>query len=419
MTFVDETYKRAESERIIAYHFDVAAGKINLDHEMWELLKVPFREIKVQIPLKMDDGRVEIFVGYRIQHSQARGPMKGGIRYHHEVNLGEIRALATIMTWKTALTDIPFGGAKGGIMCNPKVMSASELERLTRSFIARIDTSIGPNVDIPAPDVNTNPQVMAWIMDEYSRRHGYTPGVVTGKPVELGGSLGRNEATGRGIMYLTHEALKDLGMDVAGRTVAVQGIGNVGGHAAKLLVDSGCKVVAVSDSKGGLYNPKGLNLAKVSAHKEDTGSLEGYKDAEHITNKELLEIPCDILIPAALEGVITGQNAGAIKAKVLVEAANIPTSPEADDILLDKGVYIMPDLLANAGGVVVSYFEWTQNLQASYWEEDRVNRKLSNILLKSYAHVKQVSAQNKVSLRTAAYAIAIEKVARAIKLRGF
>jgi len=418
MGFVDETYKRAESERVIAYHFDVAARKINLDPFMWELLKAPFREIKVQMPLKMDDGTFQMFVGYRIQHSEARGPMKGGIRYHPEVNLGEVRALATIMTWKTALTDIPFGGAKGGIMCNPKEMSASELERLTRAFVARIEDNIGPNQDIPAPDVNTNPQVMAWIMDEYSRRHGYAPACVTGKPVELGGSLGRNEATGRGVTYLTTLALKDMGMEVAGRTVAIQGIGNVGGHAASLLAREGCKVVAVSDSRGGLYNPGGLNLAKVNMHKEEAGSLEGFSGADYITNKELLELPCDVLIPAALEGVITGQNADGVKAKLLMEAANIPTAPEADDILQGKGVYIVPDLLANAGGVVVSYFEWTQNLQASYWEEDRVNRKLARIMLSSYEHVKEVAAQNKVSLRTAAYAIAIEKVARAMKLRG-
>ncbi|MBI5191399.1 MAG: glutamate dehydrogenase [Nitrospirae bacterium] len=419
MAFVDETYKRAESERIINHHFDLAAKKINLDHEMWELLKVPFREIKVQIPLRMDDGRLEIFVGYRIQHSQARGPMKGGMRYHPEVNLGEIRALAAVMTWKTAIAGIPFGGAKGGVSCNPKELSPAELERLTRAFMSRIGDNLGPNQDIPAPDVNTNPQVMAWMMDEYSRRHGYTPAIVTGKPVELGGSLGRVEATGRGVMFVTREALKDKGVPMDGATVVIQGMGNVGGNAASFLHDAGCKVAGISDSKGGLHNPKGLNPRKVEVYKEENGTLEGFPEADYISNKELLELPCDILIPAALEGVITGGNAAGVKAKFLIEAANIPTSPEADEVLLDKGVYIVPDILANAGGVIVSYFEWTQNLQASYWEEDAVNRKLEKTMLDAYGHLKAVAQTNSVPLRTAAYAIAIEKVARAIRLRGF
>jgi glutamate dehydrogenase/leucine dehydrogenase len=410
---------RASSERIISHFFDHAASKINLDKSMWMLLKVPFREINVQMPMEMDDGRLEIFVGYRIQHSQARGPMKGGIRYHPEVNLDEVRALAAVMTWKTALVGIPFGGAKGGIICNPKEMSSHELERLTRAFVGRIDDNLGPNLDIPAPDVNTNPQVMAWVMDEYSRRHGYTPGVVTGKPVELGGSVGRTEATGRGTMLVTMEALKDMGIPPAGCKVVLQGMGNVGGNAARLLAEHGCKVVGISDSRGGLYNAGGLNLNKVSMHKEETGSLEGFPDADYITNKELLALPCDILIPAALEGVITKDNAADIKARLLVEAANIPTTPGADDILNDKGVFIVPDLLSNAGGVVVSYFEWTQNLQSSYWEEERVNRKLSKIMLDAYDHVRQVAEQNKVSFRIAAYAIAIERVSKAIKLRGF
>src|SRR5512143_1478136 len=419
MGLIEEACERSESERVMNHHFDVAAEKINLDHETWGLLKVPFREIKVQIPLKMDDGRLEIFVGYRIQHSQTRGPMKGGIRYHPDVNLGEIRALATAMTWKTALTDIPFGGAKGGIACNPKEMSASELERLTRAFVSRIDVNIGPNRDIPAPDVNTNAQVMAWIMDEYSRRHGYSPGVVTGKPVELGGSAGRIEATGRGVMYITREAMRDNKMEMSGASVAIQGMGNVGGHAARLLADEGCRIVAISDSKGGLYNKDGLNLSRVSLHKDEHGTLKGFNGADYITNKELLELPCDVLIPAALENVITGKNAPEIKARMLVEAANIPTSPEADQALEDNGVVVIPDLLANAGGVCVSYFEWTQNLQASYWEEDRVNRKLMKTMLNSYSLVKLAAESNNVSYRVAAYAIAISRVAQAVKLRGY
>lgn len=411
--------KRAESEKIINYFFDVAAEKINLAHSMWALLKVPFREINVHMPLQMDDGSMEIFVGYRIQHSQARGPMKGGIRYHPEVNLDEVRALAAVMTWKTALVGIPFGGAKGGIICNPKEMSQHELERLTRAFVGRLDENLGPNLDIPAPDVNTNPQVMAWIMDEYSRRHGYTPGVVTGKPVELGGSLGRNEATGRGAMIVAMEAMKDMNMSPAGCSVVIQGMGNVGGNAARFFVEGGCKVVGISDSGGGLHNPAGLNLNRVSMYKDETGGLKGYPDAEYITNKELLELPCDILVPAALEGVITGDNAAGIKARLLVEAANIPTTPEADRILEDKGVFIVPDLLANAGGVAVSYLEWTQNLQSTYWEEARVNRKLLKIMMDAYEHVRHVAGQNNVSYRTASYAIAIERVSKAMMLRGF
>ncbi|MGA2192467.1 MAG: Glu/Leu/Phe/Val dehydrogenase dimerization domain-containing protein [Nitrospirota bacterium] len=418
MGILEESCEPTEAERIIDHHFETAALKINLAPELWAFLKVPFREIKVQIPLRMDDGRLEIFVGYRIQHSQVRGPMKGGIRYHPTVNLGEIRALASVMTWKTALMDIPFGGAKGGIVCNPKQMSASELEKLTRTFVDRIDENIGPNRDIPAPDVNTNPQVMAWIMDEYSRRHGYSPGVVTGKPVELGGSVGRNEATGRGVMYLTRQALNDNGIDVKGCSVVIQGMGNVGGHAARLLSDEGMKVIGISDSKGGLYNPAGLNISRVMMHKDEHGGLSGFKGADYISNRELLELPCDVLIPAALECVITAENAPNIKARMLVEAANIPTSPEADKILLDKGVVIIPDLLANGGGVAVSYFEWAQDLQSAFWDESRVNRKLLKIMLDAYGLVKQVAAQNGVPMRTAAYAIAIGKVSKAIMLRG-
>ncbi len=419
MGIVEEAWERSETERILNHNVDIVADKINLDHEMRTFLKVPFREIKVQIPLKMDDGRVEIFVGYRVQHNQTRGPMKGGIRYHPKVNLGEIRALAAAMTWKTALIDIPFGGAKGGVTCDPKTLSKGEMERLTRSFITRISDSIGPNLDIPAPDMNTNPQVMAWIMDEYSKRHGYTPAAVTGKPVELGGSVGRIEATGRGVTYLTKRALKDRKIEIQGARVAVQGMGNVGGTAARLLADEGCKIIAVSDSKGGLYNPNGLNISRVTMHKDDTGSLKDFSGADYITNEELLELPCEVLIPAAMECVIMEHNAAKLKCSVVVEGANIPTSPEADNILQEKGVYVVPDILANAGGVLVSYFEWAQDLQSAFWEEERVNRKLKKMMLDAYELVKEVSVQNNVSMRVACYAIAIEKVARAVRLRGF
>ncbi len=419
MGIVEEAWERSETERILNYNVDIVAEKINLDRDMRTFLKVPFREIKVQIPLKMDDGRVEIFVGYRVQHNQTRGPMKGGIRYHPQVNLGEIRALAAAMTWKTALIGIPFGGAKGWVTCNPKTMSSGELERLTRSFITRISDSIGPNLDIPAPDVNTNPQIMAWIMDEYSKRHGYSPAAVTGKPVELGGSFGRMEATGRGVAYLTKRALKDKKIEIQGAKVAVQGMGNVGGTAARLLADEGCKIIAISDSKGGLYNSNGLNVSRVTMHKEESGSLKEYSGADYITNEELLELPCEVLIPAAMECVIMEHNAGKLKCSVLVEGANIPTSPEADNILQEKGVYVIPDILANAGGVLVSYFEWAQDLQSAFWEEERVNRKLLKMMLDAYELLKEVSVQNNVTLRTAAYAVAIEKVSKAVRLRGF
>jgi len=419
MPIIDDPTRIEESERVINHNFDVAADRIKLEPEYRQYMKVPFREIKVQIPLRMDDGRLEIFVGYRIQHNHTRGPMKGGIRYHPNVNLGEIRALAAVMTWKTALIGIPFGGAKGGVMCNPKAMSQSELERLTRAFISRIDDNIGPNRDIPAPDVNTNPQVMAWIMDEYSKRHGYSPGVVTGKPIELGGSKGRIEATGRGVTYLTKQAMRDRGMDMNGAKVVIQGMGNVGGQAAVLLADEGARVVGISDSRGGLYNPDGLNVTRVMLYKNERDTLEGFSGADYITNAELLELPCDVLIPAALENVITERNAPNIKARLITEAANIPTSPEADRILEDKGVYIIPDLLANAGGVAVSYFEWSQDLQSAFWDEARVNRKLMKIMLDAYHQVGAVAGENKVSMRTAAYALAIQQVARAIKLRGF
>lgn len=418
MARLNDQCVQEESERVIDAFFDKAADKINLDQEMREYLKVPFREIRVQIPMRMDDGRLEIFVGYRIQHNHTRGPMKGGIRYHPQVNLAEIRALASVMTWKTALLNIPFGGAKGGIVCNPKLMSKSELERLTRSFVSRIDENIGPNIDIPAPDVNTNPQVMAWIMDEYSKRHGYTPGVVTGKPVELGGSVGRIEATGRGVMYVARQGMKDNDINIREASVIIQGMGNVGGNAARSLADEGCRIIGISDSKGALYNPDGLNVTRVEMYKAEHDTLKGYQGADYITNEELLERPCDILIPAALENVITEKNAGNVKARMLVEAANIPTSPEADAILHDKGVSIIPDLLANAGGVAVSYFEWAQDLQSAFWEEERVNKKLQKIMLDAYEHVKLVAEQNKVSQRIASYAIAIERVSKAIRLRG-
>jgi len=399
----------SESERITEHYFEEAAQKINLPEDMREIMDVPFREINVQM----------IFVGYRIQHNNARGPMKGGIRYHPQVHLGEVRALAKMMTWKTALMNIPFGGAKGGIICDPKKMSEHELERLTRTYVSRLDVNVGPNHDIPAPDVNTNPQVMAWFMDEYSKRHGYTPGVVTGKPVELGGSLGRIEATGRGVALTALEALKDMGTTPDGTKVIIQGFGNVGSNTALVLKEHGCKIVGLSDSEGAVYNPKGIKLNKALLRYKEEGSVKGLEGATSLTNEEMLAQECDVMVPAALEGVFTQENADKVKAKLIVEGANIPTTPEADAIFKDKGIFVVPDLLANAGGVVVSYFEWTQNLQSAYWEKERVYRKLERIMLEAYRHVDVVARQNDVSFRTASFAIAIERVYKAMLLRGF
>jgi len=419
MTDADNGCGISESERIIGHYFDVAAQKINLPDDMRALLDVPFREINVQMPLEMEDDRLKIFVGYRIQHNNARGPMKGGIRYHPNVHLGEVRALAKMMTWKTALTNIPFGGAKGGIICDPRKMSAHELERLTRAYVSRLDVNVGPNHDIPAPDVNTNPQVMAWFMDEYSKRHGYTPGVVTGKPVELGGSLGRIEATGRGVAITALEALKDMGISTEGCKVIIQGFGNVGSNTALILREHGCKIVGLSDVDGAVFNNKGININKALMHSKEAGTVKGMKGTEQLTNDELLAHQCDVIIPAALEGVFTQDNADKVKAKLVVEAANIPTTPEADAIFNNKGIFVLPDLLANAGGVVVSYFEWAQNLQSAYWEKERVNRKLERIMLEAYRHVDVVARQNDVSFRTASFAIALERVRKAMELRGF
>ncbi|TET26868.1 MAG: Glu/Leu/Phe/Val dehydrogenase, partial [Dehalococcoidia bacterium] len=336
------------------------------------------RELSVNFPVKMDDGTVKVFTGFRVMHNDTRGPAKGGIRYHPGVTLDETRALAAWMTLKAAVANIPYGGAKGGIICNPKVMSQGELERLTRRYASDISIVIGPEMDIPAPDVGTNPQIMAWIMDTYSMIKGYAvPPVVTGKPIEIGGSKGRFEATGRGCMLSTILAAKHLGMDLKGTTVVVQGCGNVGAVAAQLLTREGCQIIAINDSRAGIYNPKGLDLDGVLNHKKKTGSVEGFAGADAVTTAELLALPCDILLPAALEDQIVQENAADVKAKMVIEGANGPTTPRADDILYDKGVFVVPDVLANTGGVVVSYFEWVQGLQSFFWSEDEVNKQLS------------------------------------------
>jgi glutamate dehydrogenase (NAD(P)+) len=366
----------------------------------------------------MDDGGLRVFVGYRVQHNQARGPMKGGIRYHPHVDLEEVRGLAALMTWKTAVVDLPYGGAKGGVTCDPKTLSTAELERLTRGFTAMIDRMIGPFEDIPAPDVNTNAQVMAWLMDEYSRRHGHTPAVVTGKPVELDGLPGRDAATGRGCVSVIKAAVKDLGVPWPNATAVIQGFGNVGSWAAKLLAAEGAKVIAVSDSRSGYLDRNGLDIERLAQHRKRVGSFEGLTGVERISNEELLALPCDLLIPAAIEGVIHAGNADRLRARVIVEAANGPTTVDADELLARRGVPVLPDILVNAGGVTASYFEWVQNLQRVSWEEERVNQELEKVMTRSYRKVWAAAQARRVSLRTAAYCVAIDKVVTAAKLRG-
>jgi glutamate dehydrogenase (NAD(P)+) len=377
------------------------------------------RELTVHFPVKMDDGRVEVFTGFRIVHNDSRGPSKGGIRYHPDVNLDEVRALAALMTLKTAVANIPYGGAKGAVICNPKTMSQSELERLTRRYASEIAILMGPERDIPAPDVGTNPQVMAWIMDTYSMGKGYSvPAVVTGKPLEIGGSTGRFESTGRGCMVSTLLTAKHLRIDPRQATVVVQGCGNVGAVTADLLVKEGYRVAAISDSKGGVYNPKGLNLEDVFAHKKETGSVIGSRNTEKITNAELLELKCDILVLAALENALVETNAPSVKARIIVEGANGPTTPEANKILLDSGIFLVPDILANAGGVIVSYLEWVQGLQSFYWNETDVNNYLGDLMTNAFNQVLRITEDEKVDMRTAAYVIALQRLVAAMTTRG-
>ncbi len=399
--------------------FDEAVKHLKLKRGIVEYLRYPKRELTVNFPVKMDDGSVKIFTGYRVHHNIVLGPAKGGIRYHPDVTLDEVRALAMWMTWKCAVVGLPFGGGKGGVVCNPKEMSDQELENLTRRYTTEISIMIGPEIDIPAPDVGTNAQVMAWLMDTYSMHKGYSVlPVVTGKPVSIGGSLGRAEATGRGVMIIAREACKHLGMPFEGATAVVQGYGNVGAVAAYLLHDAGCRVIGVSDSRGGIYNPKGLDPRDVLRHKKETKSVVGYPGADTITNEELLELPCDILVPAALEKQITEDNADRIKAKLIVEGANGPTTPDADKILKGNGVFVVPDILANAGGVTVSYFEWVQGLQSFFWSEEEINCKLEKIMAKSFAEVWTVAQDKGIDMRTAALVRAIDRVAEAIYIRG-
>lgn len=397
----------------------VTAEKINLDPAIHEMLKYPKRSLIVSIPIKLDNGKVSVFMGCRVQHNGARGPFKGGIRYHPDVTLDEVTALAMWMTWKCAVVDVPYGGAKGGISCNPKEMSKAELERLTRRYTNAILDIMGPLQDIPAPDVYTDAQVMAWIMDTYSQFKGHkVPECVTGKPIILGGSEGRTEATARGVLICGREAINCLGMKMKGATVAVQGFGNVGWNAAKIAYDMGCKIIAVSDSRGGIYCKRGLNPYKVYEHKKKNGSVVTYKGCENITNEELLELECDILILAALENQITKANAVNIKAKIVAEGANGPTTTEADRILYEKGVFSVPDILANAGGVTVSYYEWVQNLNREHWSLEEVNRKLEKKMVKSFNDVYELAKKEKSDMRTAALMLGIGRVGEAIKTLG-
>ncbi len=398
---------------------DEVGGLIGLNDSLHGYLRWPKRVLEVNFPVRMDDGSFSMFTGYRVQHNMSRGPGKGGIRFHPDVTLDEVKALAMWMTWKCALVSIPFGGAKGGVICNPKSMSLQELENLTRRFTSEISIIIGPEKDIPAPDVYTTPQIMAWIMDTYSMQHGYSiAGVVTGKPVSIGGSLGRDKATARGCMYVVDEAMETLGKTVEGASVAIQGFGNAGMYAAQLMAERGYKIVAVSDSSGGVANDKGLDVKGLTAHKFETGSVVGFTGGERTNNHEVLEFDCDILVPAALEKVITAENAPRIRAAIVAEAANGPTMPEADDILFDRGIVVLPDILANAGGVTVSYFEWVQDLQANFWEEDEINERLKRKMTRAFRETHEQAKRHGVSMRKGAYCVAVARVAEATKLRG-
>ncbi len=397
-----------------------AAAILNLGPDVLEKISYPEREVTVNFPVRLDDGRVQSFTGYRVQHNDTRGPYKGGIRYHPDVNLDDVRAMAMLMTWKAAVVNIPFGGAKGGVECDPKSLSLGEVERITRRFTWEIAPIIGPECDIPAPDLYTNPRIMAWIMDTYSIITGHTvPGVVTGKPLELGGSQGRFDATGKGVVAVTGEAVAELGMAMEGLKVVIQGFGNVGGVAASSFSAAGAKVIAISDSKGGVYNPHGLDCAKAHACREQNDRLLASElDGEAISNHELLQLECDVLAPCALGGVLTSLNAGGVRAKILVEGANGPTTPEADAILLDKGVFLVPDILANAGGVTVSYFEWVQNLQNLLWSEAEVSRRTNEIMRAAYGQVRTLAEEHRCDMRSAALALGIGRVAEATRLRG-
>ncbi len=399
--------------------FEAAADKLSLSEDMREILRQPKRELVVNFPVRLDNGRIKTFTGYRVQHNVNRGPAKGGIRYGPDVTLDEVKALAMWMTWKCAVVGIPFGGAKGGVICDPKNMSPSELERLTRRYATEISIIIGPHSDIPAPDVNTNSQVMAWIMDTFSMHEGYSiPAVVTGKPLSIGGSEGRNDATATGVLFVTRQGARRIGMPLRGARVSIQGYGNAGAIAARLFHNEGCKIVAVSDTHGGIYNESGLDPAAVLRHKQERGSVIGYPRAQRLGVQDVLEVPCDVLVPAATEGVITAENADRVQALIVSEAANGPTTPEADQILFKKGTLVIPDILANAGGVTVSYFEWVQDLQSFFWGVEEITQKLEVIMNRAFTAVADRADQYSCDMRLAANMLAISRVAEATQVRG-
>jgi glutamate dehydrogenase (NAD(P)+) len=408
--------RASEATRI---YFDRAAGELDLSESIRRLLLTAKREVQVQIPVELDSGEVATYIGYRVQHNDARGPMKGGLRYHPQVDLDEVRALAALMTWKTAVVNLPYGGAKGGIAIDPAKLSPRELERVTRRFVDAIHDLFGPDVDIPAPDMGSTPEVMAWIMNQYDKYHGFSPACVTGKPVDYHGLPGRDEATGRGVGSLTLKLLSRLGRKIPGTTIAIQGFGNVGTHTAKFLRDAECQIVAVSDAHGGFFKADGLDVLDLLRHAQANGGrLDGYRGGDALTNAELLATECDVLIPAALGGVLTKANAAAVRAPIIVEAANAPVEPDADAVFESRGVTLLPDILVNAGGVTASYFEWVQNRQQYQWGIDRVRQELDRILGDAFEQVWQLAKSRKVSLRTAAYMVGVGRVARATVLGG-
>lgn len=415
LTFEQETNPWLAAE----IRFDEAAARLGLNDGICKILRTPSKEITVYIPVHLDDGRIEVFTGYRVQHSVARGPAKGGIRFAPDVTLDEVRALASWMTWKCAVVNIPFGGGKGGVVCDPNLLSEGELERITRRYTAEILDFIGPERDVPAPDMNTNQQTMAWLMDTYSMhlRHTVTA-VVTGKPLDLGGSRGRPEATGRGCLIVTLQALKRLGIEPSSCRAVVQGLGNVGGMAAKLMANAGFKIISIVEVDGAIYNAKGIDIPALMEHRQRTGSIIDFPGAENIDQKEAFFLDCDVLVPAARENVITSRNADRIRAKILCEGANGPATPAADAILADRGVFVIPDILANSGGVTVSYFEWVQDRQGFFWNEDLVNTRLEELMVDGFRQVVSYAGTHNVNNRIAAYMLAIDRVAFAIKLRG-
>jgi glutamate dehydrogenase (NAD(P)+) len=403
----------------VNHYFDLGATAAGVPQDYRLLLKTPYREMRVEVPVRMDNGRLEVFIGYRVQHNGARGPYKGGVRFHPEADLDEIRALASIMTWKTAVVDIPFGGAKGGIQCDPRSMSQREIRDMTRRYTSHISYILGINRDIPAPDVNTNAQIMAWMMDAYGAKHGYTPGIVTGKPLELGGSPGREPATAQGLAYVLEAAAPQLDFKLDGARVAIQGFGNVGSWAARILARMGCTIVAVSDLNGGIHDTGGLDIPRLMRHLDEKKTVAEFPGTDPLTQDELLTLDCDILIPAALGGVIDPAVAERVKAPVVVEGANHPVTPGGEAVLERRGVIVIPDLLVNAGGVIVSYFEWVQNIQVFRWSLEQVNRELNRFITEAWRQVHTTSQQERLSLRVAAYMIGVSRVMEATRLRGF